>query len=369
MTDTAISPLRRRMIEDMTIRQLKPTTQHNYIRFVKEFSIFFGRSPDKAAFEDVRRYQLDLTSRGVSPGSINGAMAALKFFFRITVQRFDIANHIQLVRQPRRLPVVLSPEEVTRLLEAARGPEYKAALAVAYGAGLRISEIVSLKVSDIDSKRMVIRVEQGKGRKDRYVMLSPHLLELLRTWWLVLRPRGYLFPGQDRISPLSQRQVRRACLEAAGVAGITKRVSPHCLRHSFATHLLERKVDIRVIIFLESGTRAIHARDRDRRPPIQPARAVQRPRSSLATRHPASISKSAQSAKLKEGNDPTGDVLARTIITFPSRLVSRSAHGAGSRRTDRVDPADRDRCGRLRASPFYNEQIYSGADGRGAPPY
>jgi len=143
--------------------------------------------------------------------------------------------------------VVLSPEEVTRLLEAARGPKYKAALAVAYGAGLRISEIVSLKVSDIDSKRMVIRVEQGKGRKDRYVMLSPHLLELLRTWWLVLRPRGYLFPGQDRISPLTQRQVRRACLEAAGVAGITKRVSPHCLRHSFATHLLERKVDIRVI--------------------------------------------------------------------------------------------------------------------------
>jgi integrase/recombinase XerD len=231
MTDTAISPLRRRMIEDMTIRQLKPTTQHNYIRFVKEFSIFFGRSPDKAAFEDVRRYQLHLTSRGVSPGSINGALAALKFFFRITVQRFDIANHIQLVRQPRRLPVVLSPEEVTRLLEAARGPKYKAALAVAYGAGLRISEIVSLKVSDIDSKRMVIRVEQGKGRKDRYVMLSPHLLELLRTWWLVLRPRGYLFPGQDRISPLTQRQVRRACLEAAGVAGITKRVSPHCLRH------------------------------------------------------------------------------------------------------------------------------------------
>ena len=162
MTDTAISPLRRRMIEDMTIRQLKPTTQHNYIRFVKEFSIFFGRSPDKAAFEDVRRYQLHLTSRSVSPGSINGAMAALKFFFRITVQRFDIANHIQLVRQPRRLPVVLSPEEVTRLLEAARGPKYKAALAVAYGAGLRISEIVSLKVSDIDSKRMVIRVRAAR---------------------------------------------------------------------------------------------------------------------------------------------------------------------------------------------------------------
>jgi integrase/recombinase XerD len=195
MTDTAISPLRRRMIEDMTIRQLKPTTQHNYIRFVKEFSIFFDRSPDKAAFEDVRRYQLHLTSRGVSPGSINGALAALKFFFRITVQRFDIANHIQLVRQPRRLPVVLSPEEVTRLLEAARGPKYKAALAVAYGAGLRISEIVSLKVSDIDSKRMVIRVEQGKGRKCYVKHLRPYVFAKFmlpcRCYWLVrlrLRP-------------------------------------------------------------------------------------------------------------------------------------------------------------------------------------
>ena len=244
MTDTAISPLRRRMVEDMTIRQFKASTQHTYVRFVKDFSIFFGRSPNKAAFEDVRRYQLDLISRGVSPCTINATMTALRFFFRVTVRRFDIASHIPLVPQPRKLPVILSPEEVARLLEAARTPKYKAALAVAYGAGLRISEIVSLKVSDIDSKRMLIRVELGKGR---YATLSPHLLELLRNWWPVLRPKGYLFPGQDRINPLTTRHLHRICVEAARAAGITKRVSPHSLRHSFATHLLERKVDIRVI--------------------------------------------------------------------------------------------------------------------------
>jgi integrase/recombinase XerD len=174
-------------------------------------------------------------------------MTALRFFFGVTVRRFDIANHIPLVPQPRKLPEILSPEEVARLLEAARNPKYKAALAVAYGAGLRISEVVSLKVSDIDSKRMLIRVEQGKGRVDRYAMLSPHLLELLGNWWLVLRPKGYLFPGQDGINPLTARHLRRICAKAARAAGITKRVSPHTLRHAFATHLLERKVDIRVI--------------------------------------------------------------------------------------------------------------------------
>ena len=247
MTETAMSPLRRRMIEDMTIRRFAPSTQHTYVRFVKDFSVFFGRSPDKAAFEDVRRYQLHLTSRGVSPTSINSNMVALRFFFRVTLQRFDIAHHISLVPQPRKLPVVLSPEEVEQFLDAAPSLKYKAALSVAYAAGLRASEIISLKVSDIDSKRMLIRVEQGKGRKDRYAMLSPHLLELLRAWWKVDRPRGYLFPGQDRINPLTLRQFDRGCLAAAQASGLRKRVTPHTLRHSFATHLLERKVDIRVI--------------------------------------------------------------------------------------------------------------------------
>ena len=183
MTDEAISPLRRRMIEDMTIRKFVPKTQSDYIRRVKNFAAFLGRSPDTASLEDVRRYQLHLASSGVGAGTVNGTVSALRFFFNVTLDRADIVRHLPIAREPRKLPVVLSPEEVARLLDAAPGLKYKAALSVAYGAGLRVSEVVSLKVSDIDSERMVIRVEQGKGRKDRYVMLSPHLLELLRDWW------------------------------------------------------------------------------------------------------------------------------------------------------------------------------------------
>jgi site-specific recombinase XerD len=151
------------------------------------------------------------------------------------------------VREPRRLPVVLSPEEVARFLDAAPGLKSKAALSVAYGAGLRAAEVIALKICDIDSDRMMIRVEEGKGRKDRYVMLSQHLLALLRAWWLTARPRGWLFPGRDPVQPLTTRQLNRACHAAAEAAGIDKRVSLHTLRHSFATHLLEQKVDIRVI--------------------------------------------------------------------------------------------------------------------------
>jgi site-specific recombinase XerD len=151
------------------------------------------------------------------------------------------------VNKPRRAPVVLSQEEVARLLEAAPGLKYKAALSVAYGAGLRVSEVANLKVSDIDSQRMTLRVEQGKGQRDRYVMLSPQLLELLRDWWWASRPRAWLFPGQNPVNPMSARQLRRIVYAAAQATGITKRVSPHTLRHSFATHLLEQNVDIRVI--------------------------------------------------------------------------------------------------------------------------
>jgi site-specific recombinase XerD len=165
MTDQAMSLLRRRMIEDMSIRKLTPATQHTYVRFVKEFSMFFGRSPDKAAFEDVRRYQLHLSSRGISPFTINAAVSAFRFFFRVTLRRHDIADHIPFVSQPQKLPVILSPDEVARLLAAARGPKHKATLGIAYGAGLRASEIRMLKVTDIDSQRMMIRVEQGKGGK------------------------------------------------------------------------------------------------------------------------------------------------------------------------------------------------------------
>ena len=178
---------------------------------------------------------------------LNHTVAALRFFFRVTLRRSDIIEHTTFLHEPRKLPVVLSPEEVARLLDAAPGLKYKAALSVAYGAGLRAAEVISLKVGDIDSKRMVIRVEQGKGRKDRYVMLSPHLLELLRAWWKAARPQGWLFPGRDRVQPMTTRQLNRACHAAAQTAEIDKRVSLHTLRHSFATHLLEQNIDIRVI--------------------------------------------------------------------------------------------------------------------------
>jgi site-specific recombinase XerD len=247
MTDTPVNPLRRRMIEDMTIRKLAPKTQASYIRAVRKFTVFLGRSPDQASAEDLRRYQLHLASRGVPVPSQNATVTALRFFFSVTLGRSEVTAPMPFVREPRKLPVILSPEEVWRLLEAAPGLKYRAALSVAYGAGLRASEVVALKVADIDSDRMVIRVEQGKGRKDRYVMLSEHLLDLLRAWWKAARPQGWLFPGQNPVNPLTTRQLNRACHAAAEAAGIDKRVSLHTLRHSFATHLLEQKVDIRVI--------------------------------------------------------------------------------------------------------------------------
>src|SRR5881275_789254 len=247
MTKQAISPLRQRMIEDMTIRKFAAKTQHDYLQRVKHFAVFLGRSPDTASFEDVRRYQLHLAAGGAGVPTLNQSVSTLRFFFRITLGRADIVNHTQFIHEPRKLPVVLSPEEVARFLDAAPGLKYKAALSVAYGAGLRVSEVVTLKVSDIDSKRMIIRVEQGKGRKDRYVMLSPHLLELLRAWWRAARPQGWLFPGRDRVQPMTTRQLNRACHAAAHRAEIDKSVSLHTLRHSFATHLLEQNIDIRVI--------------------------------------------------------------------------------------------------------------------------
>jgi site-specific recombinase XerD len=247
MTDEAISPLRRRMIEDMTIRKLAPKTQQGYIRTIKDFAVFLGRSPDTASLEDIRRFQLHLAQSGAQPPILNHTVSALRFFFRVTLKRHDIVEHTTFIRQPRKLPVVLSPEEVARLLNAAPGLKYKAALSVAYGAGLRAAEVVSLKVCDIDSKRMIIRVEQGKGRKDRNVMLSASLLELLRAWWRAARPQGWLFPGRNPIQPMTTRQLNRACHAAAEAAGIERNVSLHTLRHSFATHLLEQNIDVRVI--------------------------------------------------------------------------------------------------------------------------
>ena len=247
MTNAPISPLRRRMIEDMTVRKFAARTQEGYIRAVKNFSVFLGASPDTASAEDLRRYRLHLVASGTGVPTINHSLTALRFLFLVTLRKPAIVLDMPFVREPRRLPIVLSPEEVARLLDAAPGLKYKAALSVAYGAGLRASEVISLKVSDIDSARMVIRVEQGKGRKDRYVMLSEHLLELLRAWWKAARPQGWLFPGRDPVQPLTTRQLNRACHAAAQMAEIDKTVSLHTLRHSFATHLLEQKTDIRVI--------------------------------------------------------------------------------------------------------------------------
>ena len=247
MTDKTVSPLRQRMIDDMTIRKMAPKTQAAYIRAVKNFTVFLERSPDTANSEDLRRYQLHLASGTVSTPTLNATVTALRFFFAVTLGRRGATDHLPFVREPRKLPVVLSPAEVARLLDAAPRVKYKAALSVAYGAGLRASEVVSLEVSDIDSDRMVIRVEQGKGRKDRYAMLSPPLLDLLRAYWKASRSQGWLFPGRNPVNALTTRQLNRVCHSAAEAAGIDKRVSMHTLRHSFATHLLEQKVDIRVI--------------------------------------------------------------------------------------------------------------------------
>ena len=206
-TDKPISPLRRRMIEDMTVRGFAEKVQNDYIRHVKNFTIFLGRAPDTATSEDLRAFQLHQRENGVQPPTMNGAVSALRFFFTFVCNEPDMARHLRIVKQAQKLPVVLTPEEVARLLEAAPGPKYKAALAVAYGAGLRVSEVANLKVSDIDSQRMVLRIEQGKGRKDRNGMLSPRLLEVLQEWWLIGQPATWLFPGRDPLLPITTRQL------------------------------------------------------------------------------------------------------------------------------------------------------------------
>ncbi|MCP4390284.1 MAG: tyrosine-type recombinase/integrase [Gammaproteobacteria bacterium] len=248
-----ISPLRQRMIEDMTMRKLAPKTQASYICAVKKLADYMGHSPHSATAEDLRQFQLHLTDTGTSRITINTTITALRFFYEVTVGDKDVADKLKTVPVPRKLPVVLSREEVSRLLEATSSLKYKAAFSVAYGAGLRMSEVATLKVSDIDGERKTLHVEQGKGRKDRYAMLSPALLDILQRWWKegrasgLMLDGGWLFPGQNPVNPLTTRQLSRAIRAAAVAAQIDKRVSMHLLRHSFATHLLEQKVDIRLI--------------------------------------------------------------------------------------------------------------------------
>lgn len=235
------------------MRKLMPKTREAYIRAVYKLAAFTKKSPDTASAEDLRRFQLHMVDAGTSPITLNATITGLTFFFCVTLERPDVMAKMQSVRVPHKLPVVLSREEVARLLGAVGHIKHQTALSVAYGTGLRVSEVVALKVGDIDSERMTLRVEQGKGSKDRYAMLSPILLERLRVWWRVARAQGkmldggWLFPGLDPVDALSTRQLNRAIHEAATLAKIDKRVSMHTLRHSFATHLLEQKVDIRVI--------------------------------------------------------------------------------------------------------------------------
>jgi len=242
-----ISPLRRRMIEDMTIRNLSPATQQSYIYAVAKFSRHFSRSPDRLGLEEVRAYQLHLIAQQRSWSHINQTVCALRFFYGVTLGRSDATEQIVAAREPQRLPVVLSGEEITRFLEAVPGLRNRVALTTAYGAGLRVGEVVRLTAAAIDSSRMLIRIEHGKGGKDRYVMLSPQLLQVLRTYYRLARPGRWLFPGHDPAEPVSIATLQDACRQAARQANLDKPVTVHTLRHSFATHLLEAGTDIRII--------------------------------------------------------------------------------------------------------------------------
>jgi site-specific recombinase XerD len=248
-----VSPLRLRMIEDMRMRKLAPRTQEAYIRAVRKLAQFLRRPPDSATIEDLRNFQLYLVDHGISAITLNATITGLKFFFEITLAQPELMAGMQPVRIPRTLPVVPSREETARLIAAVRNLKHQIALSVAYGAGLRAGEVVSLRIVDVDSQRMTLRVQEGKGSKDRYAILSPVMLARLRTWYRIARAQGkmleggWLFPGLNPVQPLSTRQLNRAVHAAAFAAGISKRVSMHTFRHAFATHLLEQKEDIRVI--------------------------------------------------------------------------------------------------------------------------
>ena len=234
----SITPLRQRMLDDMRLRKLNPKTQSAYLRSVSNFARYLGRSPDTATVEDLRNYQLYLVDHGTSPISLNAAITGLKFFFDVTLDRLELMAKMRPVRVPQKLPTVLSRDEVRRLIAAAGNLKHQTALSLAYGTGLRASEVVALRVGDIDSQRMILRVEQGKGRKDRYAMLSPVLLERLRVWWRVARAQGkmldggWLFPGMNPVEPLTTRQLNRVVHAAAAAANIDKRVAMHTLRHN-----------------------------------------------------------------------------------------------------------------------------------------
>ncbi len=243
-----MTPLRRRMIDDMTLRNFTPATIKAYVRAVARFARYFHRSPDRLGREDVRTYLLHLLNeQHVSHSYYKLTRCALRFFYRETLGRDDVPASLAPVKEPRSLPVVLGPDELVRFFAAITNLKHRALLMTAYAAGLRISEVARLRSADIDSARMVIRVDRGKGQKDRYVMLSPRLLEILRAYWKAARPGAYLFPGATPDRPLTTGSVRKVCSRARRAAGLDKQVTVRALRHSFATHLLEAGTDLRTI--------------------------------------------------------------------------------------------------------------------------
>ena len=245
------TPLRQRMIEDMTVRNFSPHTQRAYILHVSQFAKYFGKSPASLGPEQIREYQLMLVhKKKVKWSSLRQAVCALSFLYGVTLEKEWTIKHIPYPKKPRRLPVVLSLSEVAQFFAAVRSIKYRAILMTAYSAGLRISEVVNLRITDIDSQRMLIRVEQGKGRKDRFVMLSPRLLLLLRDYWKYVRPTSWLFPGRAPDHHINIATVSVVCQKAARKSRLEKRVTVHTLRHSFATHLLEAGADLRTIQML-----------------------------------------------------------------------------------------------------------------------
>jgi site-specific recombinase XerD len=243
-----MTPLRRRMIEDMRLRNLAPRTIETYVDRVAAFARHFGTSPEHLGSEHIRAFLLHLVEEGASWATFNQTRSALRFLYRTTLKRGWVDDGVVCAKTPRKLPVVLGLDEVAQFFAAIKNLKHRAILMTAYAAGLRLSEVVALRVEDIDSRRMVLRVRQGKGRKDREVMLSPRLLTVLRRYWQVVRPPGdYLFPGRDPDRPISHSAVQRICKAALRASGLKKRISPHSLRHSFATHLLEAGADVRTI--------------------------------------------------------------------------------------------------------------------------
>lgn len=243
-----MTALRQRMIEDLKVRNRSARTIQSYTAHVANFARHFGKSPELLGPEEIRQYQVYLVDeRHVSWSHFNQAVCALRFFYRHTLGRDWAVAHIPFPRQPKKLPVVLSQAEVIRLFEAIRSLKLRAMLMTAYAAGLRLSEVTHLQVSDIDSERMVIRVRQGKGQKDRYVMLSEKLLEVLRLYWRLERPTTWLFPSKSKQQPVNHSVVQRACHQAGLDAGLSKQATVRSLRHSFATHLLEAGANIRII--------------------------------------------------------------------------------------------------------------------------